>query len=74
MSCGVGRRCGSDPASLCLWCWQAAVALIRPLAWEPPYAASKALKSKQTNNNKKEMGVQDPESDQLGPGLEASTS
>ena len=27
-----------------MWLWLAAVALIRPLAWEPPYAASEALK------------------------------
>ena len=42
VSCGVGHRCGSDPA-----CHRpAAVALIRPLAWEPPYIAGAALKSK----------------------------
>ena len=29
---------------LWLWCWLAAVALIRPLAWEPPYVAGAALK------------------------------
>ena len=27
-----------DPALLWLWPWLAAVALIRTLAWEPPYA------------------------------------
>ena len=48
MSCSVGHRCGSDPALLWLWHRLAAVALIRPLAWEPPYAASVALKNKQT--------------------------
>ena len=37
---------GSDPALLWLWCRPAAVAPIRPLAWEPPYAAGAALKSK----------------------------
>ena len=45
MSGGVGHRCGL------LWLWHrtAAVALIRPLAWETPYAAGAALKSnKQT--------------------------
>ena len=36
-----------DPALLWLWCRPAAAALIQPLAWEPPYAASAALKSKQ---------------------------
>ena len=44
MSCGVGRRHGSDQALLCLWFRPADVALIRPLAWEPPYAAGAALK------------------------------
>ena len=42
--CGVGRRYGSDPALLWLWCRVAAVALIQPLAWEPPYATSMAQK------------------------------
>ena len=36
MSYGVGRKRGLDPVLL----WPAAMALIRPLAWEPPYAAS----------------------------------
>ena len=31
--------CGLDLALLWLWCRLAAVAPIRPLAWEPPYAA-----------------------------------
>ena len=44
MSCGVGRRRSSDPTWL--WLWLAAVALIRPLAWEPPYTTGVALKSK----------------------------
>ena len=30
MSCGVGRRCGSDPALLWLWLRLAATAPIRP--------------------------------------------
>ena len=46
MSCGVGCRCGSDPTLLWLWCRPAAAALIRPPAWEPPYAAGAALKKK----------------------------
>ena len=50
MSCGIGRRSGSDPALLWLWCRPAAVALIRPLAWEPPYAMSAALKTKKKKN------------------------
>ena len=39
MSWGVDPRRGSDPELLWLWCRPAATALIRPLAWEPPYAA-----------------------------------
>ena len=38
MSCGVGRRHSSDPTLPWLWYTLAAVALIPPLAWEPPYA------------------------------------
>ena len=56
MSCGVGRRHASDLALLWLWpwLWLAAVALIRPLAWEPPYAVSVALKkAKKTKKKKK---------------------
>ena len=52
MSCGVGHRCGSDLALLWLWLWPAAVALIRPLAWEPPYAMGVALKSKKKQKQK----------------------
>ena len=44
MSRGVDRRCGLDLALLWLWRRLAAVALIRPLAWEPPYAMGVALK------------------------------
>ena len=40
MSCGVGRRRGSDPKLL----WLAATALIGLLAWEPPRAVIAALK------------------------------
>ena len=42
MSCGVGRRRGLDPELLWLWRRPAATALIRPLAWEPPYAVRAA--------------------------------
>ena len=44
MSYGEGRKHGSDLALLWLWRGLAATALIQPLAWEPPYAASTALK------------------------------
>ena len=51
MSCGLGCRRGSDPALLWLWCRLSAVALIRPLAWEPPYAMGVALKKKKKKSN-----------------------
>ena len=50
MSCGVGRRCGLDLTWLWLWRRLASAALIRPLAWEPPYAAGAALEK--TNKQK----------------------
>ena len=54
MSCGVGRICGLDLAFLQLWSRPAATALIRPLAWEPPYAAGVVLeKAKRQKTNKK---------------------
>ena len=56
MSCGVGRRCGSDPALLWLWHRPAATALIRPLAWELPYASGAALKRQKTKKKKKKKG------------------
>ena len=44
-----------DLGLLWLWCRPATVALIGPLAWEPPYAMSVALKSKkQKAKNKKQ--------------------
>ena len=52
MSCCVGCRHSSDPELLWLWCRPAAVALIWPLAWELPYAASAALKSKKKKRGK----------------------
>ena len=48
VSCGVGRRRRLDLVLLWLWHRLAAVASIRPLAWELPYATGMALKSKQT--------------------------
>ena len=44
MSCGVGHRHDSDLPLLWLWYTPAAVARIRPLAWELPYAEGEALK------------------------------
>ena len=57
MSCGVGCRCGSDPAWLWLWHRPAATALIRPLAWEPPYAAGAALEK--AKRQKKSLDTND---------------
>ena len=51
MSYGVGCRCGSDPASLWLWCRPAAVAPIQPWVWELPYATDAALKSKRSSSS-----------------------
>jgi len=67
MSCGVGRRQGLDPVLLWLWCRPLATAPIRPLAWELPYAASEALKSKK---KKKEAAQPDSPARVLsaGPG------
>ena len=57
MSCGVGCRCGSDPALLWLWRRLAATAPIRPLAWEPPYAVGAAQEKakRQKKNDPKEF-------------------
>ena len=53
MSCGVGRRWGSDPALQWLWRRLVATAPIRPLPWEPPYAMGVALeKSKEKRKRK----------------------
>ena len=46
MSCGVGHRHGSDPTWLWLWYGLAATVPTGPVAWEPPYATSVALKKK----------------------------
>ena len=49
MGCVVGCRHGLDLTWLWLWCRPAAVASIRPLAWEPPCAKGGALKSGKKN-------------------------
>ena len=46
MSCSAGHRCSSDLTLLWLWQKLAATALIRPVAWEPPYAKDKKTKKK----------------------------
>ena len=42
-------QCVEDPALLWLWCRLAAAALIHPLAWELPYAASGPEEQKKNN-------------------------
>ena len=60
MSCGVGRRNGSDPTLLWLWYRLAAIDAIHPLAWESPYAVVAALKRRKTKKeNKKDPGPQE---------------
>ena len=46
VSCGVSHKHGSDPMLLWLWHRPTPVAWIGPLACEPPYATSEALKKK----------------------------
>ena len=75
MSCGIGCRHSSDLVLLWLWCRPAAVAPIRPLAWESPYAmgaaqeiattttTTKRQKRQKTNkkqNNKKKTNSEFP--------------
>ena len=55
MGCGVGHRQGSHLALLWLRCRLVATAPVRPLAWEPPYAADVALEK--TKKKKKEIFV-----------------
>ena len=57
MSCGVGRRLGSDPTLLWFWCRLGAEAPTGPLAWELPYAAGAALK-RQKDKNKNQTHTQ----------------
>ena len=52
VSCGVGCRCGSNLALL--WHRPEAVALIRSLACELPYAMNAALKKKKEKGQEKE--------------------
>ena len=72
MSCGVGDRRGLDPALLWLWCMPVATAPIRPLAWEPAYAAGGVLKRQKTKKQNKTVfllpkceGTKDQEGGQI---------
>ena len=51
MSCGVGRRPGSDPTLL--WRRLVATASIRPLAWKPPCAKGVALEKEKKKKKEK---------------------
>ena len=53
MSCGVGHKHGSALALLWLQHRPAATALIRPLAWELPYAVGATLKKDKRAKKKK---------------------
>ena len=53
MSCGVGRRRGSDPGLLWLWRRPVVTAPTGPLAWEPPYAEEAAQENAKRQNKQK---------------------
>ena len=59
MSCSVGHRRGLDPEFLWLWCRLEAAAPMIPLAWEPPYGVSAALKSKKKKKEKRKDASQE---------------
>ena len=67
MSCGIGLRCGLDLALLWLWSRPAATAPIRPLAWEPPYAAGVAQEMAKRHNKTKQNKTKQKPSDQGSP-------
>ena len=52
VSCGVGRRCSLDLALPWLGHRPVATAPIKPLPWEPPYAACAAIKKKKKKKKK----------------------
>ena len=54
MSCGVGRRHGSDPVLLWLWHRLAATTPIEPQDREPPYAVE-ANKEKKKKKKRQSM-------------------
>ena len=57
MSCGVDCRRGLDPVLLWLWHRPVGTGPMRPLAWEPPYAAGAALEKTKKQEKKKNQGV-----------------
>ena len=66
MSCGVGYTCGLDLVLLWLWCRLAATALIRPLAWKPPYASCAGLKRKEKKKERKKEKEKEKEGKKEG--------
>ena len=78
VSYGVGRRQGSDPALLWPWCRPEATAVVRLLAWDPPYAAGAALKRQKKKRKRKKKERENglichaPEKDALGAGFSIS--
>ena len=57
MSCGVGCRHSQELALLWPWRMSAALALFRPLAWEPPYAMGAALKRQKKKKKSNSIGL-----------------
>ena len=57
MSYGVVCRRGSDPALLWLWRRPMTTTLIRPLAWEPPYAEGAAPEKHQKKRKEKNLST-----------------
>ena len=53
VTCGVGHRRSSGLSLLWLWCRLAAADLIRPLAWELPYATGAGVALKKKKKKKK---------------------
>ena len=56
----VGRRRGSDPMWLWLWCRPAATAPFGPLAWEPPHATGAAPKREKNKKQKNKKALPAP--------------
>ena len=57
MGCGVGRRCGLDPALLWFCRRLVATALIGPQAWEPPYTTGAALEKTDKKRKEKKKSI-----------------
>ena len=55
MNCGIAQRHSVDLALLWLWCRRVAIAQIRLLAWQPPYAKGAALKIPKKKKKKKKI-------------------